>query len=63
MLVILPLPLITTYTAAEAQAFLTKTPEHFFSLYSPPRNDSAAKMARDRLEEDLRFASKCVSEA
>lgn len=47
--------------AAEAQAFLTKTPEHFFSLYSPPRNDSQAKMARERLEEDLRFASKCVS--
>ncbi|KAF7970947.1 hypothetical protein HWV62_22523 [Athelia sp. TMB] len=53
--------LYLNFWAAEAQTFLTKTPEHFFSLYSPPRNDAEAKMARDRLEEHLHFSSKCIA--
>lgn len=47
--------------ATEAQTFSLKTPELFFSLYSPPRSESAARAAKERLEDDLKFASKCVS--
>jgi syntaxin-binding protein 1 len=48
------------HLAAEAQVFSMKAPELFFSLYSPPKSDNAAKAARDRLEEDIKFASKVV---
>ena len=29
-------------------------------MYSPPRSDATARAERDRLEEDVRFAAKCV---
>lgn len=32
----------------------------FFSLFTPPRSETAFKLARNRLEEDLRFVSKIV---
>jgi syntaxin-binding protein 1 len=47
-------------TASEAQTFSLQAPELFFGLYSPPRSDSQFKAARDRLEEELRFAAKVV---
>lgn len=46
--------------AVEAQTFSLKLPGSFFNMYSPPRSDSAVRMARDRLEEELRFVSKMV---
>ena len=48
-------------TAIESQAFSLKLPEQFFSLYSPPKTDSAFKASRERLEEDLKFTAKTVS--
>lgn len=47
-------------TATESQAFSLHTPSLFFSMYSPPRSDSSFKAARQQLEEELRFTSKCV---
>jgi syntaxin-binding protein 1 len=44
----------------EAQTFSLRVPEHFFSLYSPPRSDATARAERDRAEEDIRFAAKSV---
>ncbi|KAF5383619.1 hypothetical protein D9615_003550 [Tricholomella constricta] len=49
------------FWATEAQAFSLEDPALFFSLYSPPRSDSAFKLARTRLEEDLRFVSKMIT--
>jgi hypothetical protein len=46
--------------ATEAQVFSLQEPSHFFSTYAPPRTDAAYKLARTRLEEDLRFAAKMV---
>lgn len=46
--------------AMEAQAFSLDLPELLFSIFSPPRNDTLYRAARDRLEEDIRFASKVV---
>jgi hypothetical protein len=46
--------------AIESQAFSLKSPEHFFSLYSPPKTDNAFKASRERLEEDIKFMSKMV---
>lgn len=45
----------------ESQAFSLKLPEQFFSIYSPPKGDSAFKASRERLEEDLTFASKMIA--
>lgn len=59
-----PRPLIAVCldapTAIESQAFSLKLPEHFFSLYSPPKTDSAFKASRERLEEGIKFMSKMV---
>jgi syntaxin-binding protein 1 len=44
----------------EAQAFSLRVPEHFFSMYSPPRSDATARPERDRVEEDIRFLAKSV---
>lgn len=44
----------------EAQAFSLRVPEHFFSMYSPPRSDATARPERDRVEEDIRFVAKSV---
>ncbi len=46
--------------AIEAHAFSLRVPEHFFSVYSPPRSDSTARAERDRAQEGIRFAAKCV---
>ncbi|KAJ7509807.1 Sec1-like protein [Mycena galericulata] len=53
--------LFVNFWASEAQTFSMQAPEMFFSMYSPPRSDSQFKPARDRLEEQLRFASKIIS--
>jgi hypothetical protein len=46
--------------AAESQAFSLKRPANFFTMFGPPRNDSAFKAAREQLEEELRFSAKMV---
>ena len=51
-----------TPTAIESQAFSLKLPEQFFSLYSPPKSDNAFKASRERVEEDIKFAAKMVSQ-
>jgi syntaxin-binding protein 1 len=53
--------LYINFTATEAQIFSLQCPEMFFSLYSPPRNEASYKSARDRIQEDLRFASTIIS--
>ncbi|KAK7056390.1 syntaxin binding protein 1 [Paramarasmius palmivorus] len=53
--------LFLNFRALEAQTFSLDLPEHFFSIYSPPRSESAYSEARGRLEEDIRFASKLIS--
>ncbi|KAF8659882.1 hypothetical protein AX16_001766 [Volvariella volvacea WC 439] len=52
--------LFINFWALEAQAFSLRDPGLFFSIYSPPR-DNSWRVARDRLEEDLRFASKIIT--
>jgi len=52
--------LFINFWALEAQAFSLKLPGSFFNIYSPPRSESAFRSARDRLEEELRFASKMI---
>jgi hypothetical protein len=47
--------------AIEAQTFSMQEPGYFFSIYSPPRTEAGYKVARQRLEEDLRFTSKMAS--
>ncbi|KAG5647489.1 hypothetical protein DXG03_009425 [Asterophora parasitica] len=49
------------FTATEAQAFSLQDPALFFSLYSPPKGDSAFKSARVRVQEDLKFVSKIIT--
>ncbi|KAF9802173.1 hypothetical protein IEO21_09958 [Rhodonia placenta] len=53
--------LFVNFWAVEAQTFSLKLPGSFFNMYSPPRSDSAVRMARDRLEEELRFVSKMIT--
>ncbi|KAF8817446.1 Sec1-like snare protein [Phlegmacium glaucopus] len=53
--------LFININAMEAQMFSLQEPSYFFSTYSPPRTDAAYKPARGRLEEDLRFASKMIT--
>ncbi|ESK97828.1 snare binding protein sec1 [Moniliophthora roreri MCA 2997] len=53
--------LFLNFRASEAQTFSLDLPEHFFSIYSPPRSENAYTQARGRLEEDLQFASKLIS--
>ncbi|KAH9479547.1 Protein transport protein sec1 [Psilocybe cubensis] len=53
--------LFLNFNAIEAQAFSMNEPGYFFSIYSPPRTESSYKPARARLEEDLRFMSKMIS--
>ncbi|TFK74997.1 Sec1-like snare protein [Pluteus cervinus] len=53
--------LFINFQALEAQLFSLQDPSLFFSMYSPPRSDASAKAARDRLEEDLRFVSKALT--
>ncbi|KAF9047185.1 Sec1-like protein [Hymenopellis radicata] len=53
--------LYVNFAALEAQTFSTQSPEMFFSIYSPPRSENEYRMARDRLDESLRFTSKLIS--
>ncbi|KAJ3787586.1 Sec1-like snare protein [Lentinula aff. detonsa] len=53
--------LFINFRAMEAQAFSMDAPELFFSIYSPPRNENSYRGARDRLEEDIRFTSKIIT--
>ncbi|TFK51842.1 Sec1-like protein [Heliocybe sulcata] len=53
--------LFINFWAIEAQAFSLKLPSMFFSFFSPPPRDAAYKTARTRLEEDVRFAARCIA--
>ncbi|KAF9784931.1 Sec1-like protein [Thelephora terrestris] len=53
--------LYSNFWPIESQAFSLKLPEHFFSLYSPPKTDSAFKASRERLEEGIKFMSKMIA--
>ncbi|KAJ7588042.1 Sec1-like protein [Mycena floridula] len=53
--------LFLNFWGLEAQSFSVEAPEMFFSIYSPPRNDNAFTAARQRLEEDIRFVSKAIT--
>ncbi|KAJ7464621.1 Sec1-like snare protein [Mycena latifolia] len=53
--------LFVNFWASEAQTFSLQAPELFFGIYSPPRSESQFKAARDRLEEELRFAAKIIA--
>ncbi|KAH9000092.1 Sec1-like protein [Lactarius akahatsu] len=53
--------LYINFWAMEAQAFSLRVPEHFFSMYSPPRSDATTRAERDRAEEDIRFAAKSIA--
>ncbi|KAJ6550541.1 Sec1-like protein, partial [Mycena sp. CBHHK59/15] len=53
--------LSVNFWPAEGQTFSLQAPELFFSMYSLPRSESQFKAARDRLEEELRFVSKIIS--
>lgn len=53
--------LFVNFWATEAQAFSLREPGFFFSLYSPPRVESAYKPCRTRLEEDLLYMSKMIT--
>ncbi|KAG8853163.1 vacuolar sorting protein VPS33/slp1, partial [Serendipita sp. 411] len=49
------------FWAIESQVFSLYSPSHFFTMFSPPRSPSAQRAARDRLDEDLRFAARCIA--
>ncbi|KAK0239011.1 Sec1-like snare protein [Armillaria nabsnona] len=53
--------LFLNFSPVEAQTFSLQTPEMFFSIYSPPRHENDYSRARERLEEDLRFTSKIIT--
>ncbi|KAG6821215.1 hypothetical protein H0H93_004037 [Arthromyces matolae] len=53
--------LFLNFWATEAQVFSIQDPALFFNMYSPPRSDAAFRPARIRVEEDLRFAAKMIS--
>jgi syntaxin-binding protein 1 len=53
--------LYINFWAVEAQAFSLFSPSSFFAMYSPPKTPSIQRSARDRLEEELRFAARAVS--
>ncbi|KAF5315993.1 hypothetical protein D9758_015075 [Tetrapyrgos nigripes] len=53
--------LFLNFNALEAQTFSLNAPEYFFNIYSPPRSENGYQAARNRLEEDLRFASKTIT--
>ncbi|EGN96657.1 hypothetical protein SERLA73DRAFT_93200 [Serpula lacrymans var. lacrymans S7.3] len=53
--------LFVNFWAIESRAFSLNSPGFFFSTYSPPRSESAFKTSRERLEEELRFVSKSIT--
>ncbi|KAL4061887.1 Sec1-like protein [Scleroderma citrinum] len=54
--------LFINFWATEAQTFSLNSPELFFNIYSPPRNEASFKSARSRLEEELHFVSKRIAD-
>ncbi|KAH9851922.1 Sec1-like protein [Lenzites betulinus] len=53
--------LYINFWAIEAQAFTLRSPSSFFNIFSPPRSDTSFKPMRDRLDEELRFMSKMLT--
>ncbi|KAH8832694.1 Sec1-like protein [Flagelloscypha sp. PMI_526] len=53
--------LFVNYWPVEAQVFSMKEPGLFFSMYSPPRGESEYAAAKVRLQEDVQFISKMIS--
>ncbi|KAF8552421.1 Sec1-like protein [Imleria badia] len=53
--------LFLNFWAVEAQTFSLNSPGLFFNIYSPPRNEAAFKATRSRLEEELLFVSKSIT--
>ncbi|EJF59045.1 Sec1-like protein [Dichomitus squalens LYAD-421 SS1] len=53
--------LFINFWAIEGQAFTVRNPGSFFNIYSPPRSETSFKPMRDRLDEELRFMSKMIS--
>ncbi|KAI0352131.1 Sec1-like protein [Trametes cingulata] len=53
--------LYINFWAIEAQAFSVRNSGSFFNIYSPPRSDTSFKPMRDRLDEELRFMSKMIT--
>jgi syntaxin-binding protein 1 len=53
--------LFLNFWAVEAQAFSLNSPSLFFNIYSPPRNEAAFRTTRARLEEELLFVSKSIT--
>ncbi|KAI0364350.1 Sec1-like protein [Pilatotrama ljubarskyi] len=53
--------LYINFWAIEGQAFSLRNPGSFFNIYSPPRSDTSFKPMRDRLDEELRFMSKMIT--
>ncbi|KAF8449020.1 Sec1-like snare protein [Boletus edulis BED1] len=53
--------LFLNFWAVEAQTFSLNSPSLFFNIYSPPRNEAAFRAARSRLEEELLFVSKSIT--
>ncbi|KAF9006050.1 Sec1-like snare protein [Cyathus striatus] len=53
--------LFINFWATEAQTFSIQDPAQFFSIYSPPRSESLHQLARERLEEDLRFNARLIA--
>ncbi|KAH7890774.1 Sec1-like protein [Phlebopus sp. FC_14] len=53
--------LFLNFWATEAQTFSLNAPGLFFHIYSPPRNEASFRTTRARLEEELRFVSKTIT--
>ncbi|KAF8637589.1 hypothetical protein AX17_002658 [Amanita inopinata Kibby_2008] len=53
--------LFINFSVLEAQVWSLQLPELFFSAFSPPRTEGHFRAARIRLEEDLMFASKMIT--
>ncbi|OJT06722.1 Protein transport protein sec1 [Trametes pubescens] len=53
--------LYINFWAIEAQTFTLRNPGSFFNMFSPPRSDTSFKPMRDRLDEELRFMSKMIT--
>ncbi|KAH0836670.1 Sec1 family-domain-containing protein [Lanmaoa asiatica] len=53
--------LFLNFWVVEAQTFSLNSPSLFFNIYSPPRNEAAFRTARSRLEEELLFVSKTIT--
>ncbi|KDQ12984.1 hypothetical protein BOTBODRAFT_133850 [Botryobasidium botryosum FD-172 SS1] len=52
--------LFVNFEALEARAFSSNTPSFFFSFFGTPKSSRYLQLARDRLEEHLRFTSRYI---